>query len=66
MTKAEAIHKLAQGYTHCVVWAYDGDSHHQGDTVSCHKSDEAAQRKARQSTMWRPCDLREYAVQGEY
>lgn len=51
---------IANGYTHEVVWAYDGYTHHAGDHVSSHKSDEAAQRKASQSSMWRPVDLREY------
>ena len=39
-------------YAAMVVWAYDCGPHARGDIVSRHKSIEAAQRKAKQSTMW--------------
>jgi hypothetical protein len=60
MTAQQAQRLLGRGYTHEVVWGYDGYTHHEGDHVSYHKSDEAAQRKAAGLTMWRPVDLREY------
>jgi hypothetical protein len=58
--------KMKQGYTHVVVWGYDSGTHRSGEIVSHHKSYEAAEKKANQSTMWGIRDIREaYGDSGE-
>ena len=51
--------RIKQGYTHCVVWWYGSGTHRQGEIVSCHKSYEAANKKANQSTLWGVRDIHE-------
>ncbi len=52
MDKKSIEQKIEAGFVAAVVVDYDYSNKKRGDVISCHRSYEAANRKASTSTMW--------------